>query len=145
MRLIYRPEGQPEQAWPIDLGRFRTAECEAIERRTGLPYGTEYKTSLLKGATGARRALLWTMLRREHHTLRYEDVDFADDELLLVFDVDELRAMRAAAAEDPSIAEAERVQALAALDAEITAAEAAAGDDVDQAAADAEGKALSAT
>ncbi|WP_320069751.1 hypothetical protein [Micromonospora sp. RTGN7] len=143
MRLIYRPDGQPEQAWPVNLGRFRVAECEAIERRTGLPYGTEYKTALLKGATAPRRALLWTLLRRDHHTLRFEDVDFYDDELQLVFDVDELREMRDATAEAPGIGESERGQALAALDAEIDAALAAAGDDVDQ--VDGGGKAPSET
>ncbi|MCX4468969.1 hypothetical protein OOK41_01345 [Micromonospora sp. NBC_01655] len=132
MRLTYSPEGETTQSWPINLGRLRVAECEAIERRTGLAYGTEFKEALLKGATTARRALLWTLLRREHPRTRYEDVDFFDDELVLEFDVAELREMRAGAEAEPGIDEQRRAMALAAIDAEIRTAEQRAADDVDQ-------------
>jgi hypothetical protein len=91
MRLVYSPEGGDRQEWQVDLGRMRVAECEAIERRTGMPYGTTFKEKLLQGNTTARRALLWTMQRRTHHNLRYEDVDFADVEVLLELDRDELQ------------------------------------------------------
>ncbi|WFF07257.1 hypothetical protein O7622_01250 [Micromonospora sp. WMMD1076] len=83
MFLVYRPEGGEEQRWEYRPGRLRVMEMEAIEQHTGLAYATDFKAQLLKGQTSARRALLWTMLRRQHPTLKYADVDFYDDELLL--------------------------------------------------------------
>lgn len=130
MQLIYTPDGQDAQRWPVDLGRFRVAECEAIEKRTGMPYGTQYKEALLAGSVRARRALLWTLLRREHHTLRYDDVDFADGELVLEFDVDEYRAMRDQVAGDATLADEDRARGLAVLDQAIAEAEAAADEDL---------------
>lgn len=143
MELIYAPEGQAEQRWPVDLGRLRVAECEAIERRTGMTYGVEFKERLLAGSTSARRALLWTLLRREHHTMPYADVDFADGELTLTFDLDELRAIREALDDEPTLTDDQRAAGAAALDAQIAAldAAAAAADDVDQVDEDDAGKA----
>lgn len=119
MILVYRPEGQEEQRWEFQLGRLRTAECEAIERRTGLDYDTEFREKLLKGNIRARRALLWTMLRRTHHTIRYEDVDFAAAEVVLEFDLGEYQAMRDELAKAPGVDDDQRAMALAVLDAEI--------------------------
>lgn len=131
MQLIYTPDGQESQRWPIDLGKLRVQECEAIEKRTGLAYGTEYKEALLKGGTAARRALLWTLLRRDHPRTRYEDVDFADGELVLEFDLGEYHAMRAAVADDATLTDDDRARGLAVLDQAIAEAEAAAAADVD--------------
>ncbi|MFG1898697.1 hypothetical protein ACGFIP_32285 [Micromonospora zamorensis] len=84
MFLVYKPEDGEEQRWEYRPGRLRTMEMEAIERATGgLAYNTEFKMALLKGQTSARRALLWTFLRRQHPTIKYADVDFYDDELTL--------------------------------------------------------------
>jgi hypothetical protein len=90
MFLVYTPEGGDEQQWHVRLGRLKTMEMEAIEKHTGLAYATEFKAQLIKGQTSARRALLWTMLRRQHPTLKYADVDFYDDELNLRRDRDEI-------------------------------------------------------
>src|SRR5262245_40542619 len=120
MKLTYKPDGQAEQVWQFNLGKLRTHEAEAIEKRTGLPFGSEFKMQLLKGATGARRALLWTFLRREHHTIRFEDVDFADDELTLEMDRDEWQAAYDAVVKDRTIRdEAEREAQLAAIQQQI--------------------------
>ncbi|SCL43154.1 hypothetical protein GA0074692_6737 [Micromonospora pallida] len=83
MYLVYAPEGGEEQRWEYKPGRLRVMEMEAIDRHTGLAYGSDFKVALLKGQTSARRALLWTFLRRQHPTLKYSDVDFYDDELRL--------------------------------------------------------------
>lgn len=83
MFLVYTPEGGDEQRWEYRPGRLRTMEMEAIEKHTGLAYASEFKAALLKGQTSARRALLWTFLRRRHPTIKYTDVDFYDDELIL--------------------------------------------------------------
>jgi hypothetical protein len=88
--LVYKPEGQEEQRFEFHPGRIKAAEMEAIEKRTGMPYGSEFKQQLLAGSALARRALLWTMLRRVHLSLRFEDVDFFDDELLLERDKAEI-------------------------------------------------------
>jgi hypothetical protein len=92
MFLIYKPDGQDEKRYVYNPGKLRVSESEAIEDRTGLAYGGDFKIALLKGNMRARRALLWTYLRREHPAIRYEDVDFADDEVSLEMDKDEINA-----------------------------------------------------
>lgn len=119
MILTYRPEGQAAQSWELQLGKLRCAETEAIERRTGMPYGSEFKEKLLQGQVLARRALLWTLLRRVHHTLRFEDVDFADDELELAFDRDEWQRIHDELRDNPAIPDEDRAVRLAMVQAEI--------------------------
>lgn len=124
MRLVYHPEGQDEPTvWAINLGKLRSLELEAIERATGFNYGTEFRDRLLKGNGLARRALLWTFLRRQHATLKFTDVDFADEELTLEFDLDELREIRRTVAESPAVPEPERVAMLAEIDEQIAGLE----------------------
>src|SRR5690349_14550535 len=108
MFLTYQPDGQTEpRRWTLNLGKLRSMEIEAIEKATGFNYGTDFKDKLLRGNGLARRALLWTLQRREHPTLKFADVDFADDELQLEMDVDELAESRAAIA-DADLPEAEK-------------------------------------
>ena len=133
MYLRYTPEGSDTQEWPISLGKFRTMEVEAIERMTGLDYGTEFKQKLMKGNGAARRALLWTVLRRAHPTLKYVDVDFADDEVVLQMDTDELTELRDAVATAP-MSEDERTLALDAIARDIEAAPAPPGKALSQSA-----------
>jgi hypothetical protein len=93
--LTHHPEGSPEPTrWELQLGKLRTFDTEAIERVTGMDYGAEFKTKLIMGNIKARRALLWVMLRRTHPTLKFADVDFAEDELTVEQDRDELSASR---------------------------------------------------
>lgn len=130
MYLIYTPEGQEEQRWVFQPGRLRTAEMIAIERRTGgLKYGTEFKDALMRGDTLARKALLWTLLRRTHHTISFDDVDFYDDELKLVLDRDELAAEIAALEEFAGVTEDQRMAGLALLRAQLADAPYAPGKD----------------
>lgn len=124
MRLVYHPEGQEEPTvWAINLGKLRSLELEAIERATGFNYGTEFRDRLLKGNGLARRALLWTFLRRQHATLKFADVDFADEELILEFDLEELREIRRTVADSPAVPEPERVAMLAEIDQQIAGLE----------------------
>lgn len=117
--LVYTPDGQQQQRWEFQLGKLRCQETEAIERRTGMAYGSEFKENLLKGQVLARRALLWTMLRREHHSLRFENVDFADDELLLEFDRGEWQQMYNEVEQVAGLSDDERAFRLAMIGAEI--------------------------
>ena len=120
MRLVYQPEGSSEpQKWEISLGKFRSLEVEQIEKLTGMDYGNEFKARLMKGNALARRALLFVLLRRQHPTTKFMDVDFADDELQLEMDLEELRETRKVVEVSPVISEAERPLVLAALDEQI--------------------------
>jgi hypothetical protein len=125
--LRYTPEGSDTQEWVVQLGKLRVFDIEAIERVTDMAYGTEYKQALMKGNGKARRALLWTMLRKAHPTLKYADVDFADDELVLQLDTDELAELKAAVEASTGIPEADKVLALEALDADLRTAPAPPG------------------
>lgn len=126
MYLTYRPDGGEPQSWTVNLGKLRSLETEAIEKVTGLDYGTDFKQKLLKGNTLARRALLWTMLRRTHPTVRFGDVDFADDELQLQMDRQELTDVRQRLL-DTDMPEAERSLALQMIDFELITAPEPAG------------------
>ncbi len=127
MYLRYTPEGSDTTEWVVNLGKLRTFDVEAIERVSGMAYGSDFKQNLMKGNGVARRALLWVMLRKAHPTLKYGDVDFADDELVLQLDADELGELRAAVEASTSISEADKALALEALDADMRTAPAAPG------------------
>ncbi|MEV4705024.1 hypothetical protein [Actinoplanes sp. NPDC049316] len=129
MFLIYTPEGQEEQRWLYQPGRLKTNEMIAIERRTGLKYGGQFKQDLMQGGTLARKALLWTFLRRTHHTISFDDVDFYDDELQLVMDRDELTAEIEALESFDGITEDERRAGLALLRQQLAEAPYAPGKD----------------
>lgn len=143
MILVYTPDGQPEQRWEIQLGRLRCQETEAIERRTGMPYGSEFKEKLLQGQVLARRALLWTLLRRTHHTIKFEDVDFADEELELQFDRGEWQRIHDEVRDNPALDDQDKTARLAMIRAEIDKLDAAAVPvgEPDPAVADLSGKA----
>lgn len=121
MYLIYKPAQGDEQRWKYDPNKLMSAEREAIERRTGRDF-TDFTQGVVSGNSLCRRALLHTLLRRTHPTVRWEDVDFAWDELNLEFSRQEYLKMREAIAEDDSLPEGERAEALADIDAEITTA-----------------------
>ncbi|HEY9351867.1 MAG TPA: hypothetical protein VIP28_01395 [Nocardioides sp.] len=94
MFLIYQPEGQSEPTrWRYNPRRLMAVEREDIERRTGKDY-SEFTTAVLAGNALCRRALLFTYLRRDHPKTRFEDVDFAWDELTLEYSKQEWQQMR---------------------------------------------------
>lgn len=99
MYLIYQPAGAEEpKRWKYDFRRLNTMEREAIERRTGLDFA-EWTQKVLRGNSTARRALLFTFLRREHPGLRWEDVQFEWDELRLEYSRSEYLLQREEALE----------------------------------------------
>lgn len=120
MYLVYQPEGTEEpQRWSYDPKRLMSADRETIEKRTGRPY-QEAITEIFKGGSLARRALLFVFLRRSHKGLRWEDVDFAWDELSLQFSRQEYQQILAETEE--SYWGEDREQRLAALHREMDAA-----------------------
>lgn len=122
MFLVYQPDGEDERRWVIKPRRMSNFEAEAIEKRTGMTF-EQFGEALLRGSTLARRALLWTMLRREHPTVKFEDVSFAMGELRIEQDRQELLAMREMLATDYEFeSEAIRSLALAQVDKQIAEA-----------------------
>lgn len=121
MYLVYHPEGQEEpQRWRYNPRKIMSAERENIERITGRNW-SEFTTDVVKGNSLCRRALLFTFQKRDHPTLRFDDVDFAWDELKLEYSRAELVQIRTTAAE--SATGPERAVILAKLDEDIAAAE----------------------
>jgi len=83
--LVYQPEGTEEpKRWPYNPRKLMAAEREVIERRTDMVFA-DFTQAVIKGSSLARRALLWVMLKREHPTMKFDDVDFAWDELRLEY------------------------------------------------------------
>lgn len=112
MFLIYQPEGQDEQRFKYQPRRLMSVEREALERRTGKDF-TDFTAAVLSGNALCRRALLHMFLKRVHPGIRFEDVDFAWDELRLEYSRQELQAMRESVAENSSGPEtADRLEAL---------------------------------
>jgi hypothetical protein len=83
--LVYQPEGSEEPTrWVYNPRKLMSAEREQIERRTGLMY-SEFTQAVVQGSSLCRRALLFVMLKRDHPTTKWDDVDFAWDELELQY------------------------------------------------------------
>ncbi|MER7002204.1 hypothetical protein ABT297_04035 [Dactylosporangium sp. NPDC000555] len=122
MFLVYKPEDGDAQRWTVQLGKLRSGEIEQIEKLTGFDFGTDYKTRLMRGNALARRALLFTMLRRAHPRTRFADVDFADDELTLEMDVAELTELRTAIEEADALSDDERKLAISQIDRQLAEA-----------------------
>ncbi|MEV8395915.1 MULTISPECIES: hypothetical protein [unclassified Streptomyces] len=94
MFLIYQPEGQAEPTrWRYNPKKLMSVEREDIERRTGRNF-SDFTTAVLQGNSLCRRALLFTFLRRDHPKTKFEDVDFAWDELKLDYSRQEWQRFR---------------------------------------------------
>ncbi|MFD5425207.1 hypothetical protein [Streptomyces sp. NPDC127084] len=100
MFLVYHPEGSDEpKRWRYDPRKLMSAEREKIERLTDRNF-SEFTVDVMKGSSLCRRALLFVFLKREHPTMKFDDVDFAWDELTLEHSKAELRLIRDTAAEN---------------------------------------------
>ncbi|MEU0369109.1 hypothetical protein ABZ070_02395 [Streptomyces sp. NPDC006283] len=94
MFLVYKPEGQDEPTrWRYNPKKLMSVEREDLERRTGRNF-SQFTTDVMQGNSLCRRALLFTFLRRDHPKTRFEDVDFAWDELTLEYSRQELELIR---------------------------------------------------
>ncbi|PKT71870.1 hypothetical protein CW362_16555 [Streptomyces populi] len=120
MYLVYSPEGQEEPTrWKYNPRKMMSAEREAIERRTDRNW-SEFTKDVVQGSSLCRRALLFTFLKRDHPGVKWDDVDFAWDELSLEYSKAELIEMRSTVADTVSGSEAAAI--LEKLDAEIAEA-----------------------
>jgi outer membrane biosynthesis protein TonB len=112
MYLVYRPDGQPEQRFHVNINRLPLEELKMIQRASGLKIAM-FQQNLMLGDVDALQALLWVYLHREHPTLRVDDVRFCLDELQLQRDRDEWQAEIAALEEDTDMPAMDRAAALA--------------------------------
>lgn len=120
MFLVYSPEGSDEPSrWKYNPRKIMSAEREWIERRTDRNW-SEFTKDVIQGNSLCRRALLFTYLKREHPTVKWDDVDFAWDELKLEYSKAELIELRATVADSAS--GGERAAVLEKLDTEIAEA-----------------------
>jgi hypothetical protein len=113
--VTYAPADGDRQRWEWDPDLVRASEAELCEKRYSGTWD-QFKAAVMGGETKARRVLLWHLLRRDHHTLRIEDVpDFAVGELRVEWSVNEIRVMRDRISK-AKLDESEREQMLMALD-----------------------------
>lgn len=100
MFLVYKPEGSEEPTrWRYNPRKIMSAERENIERLTDRNWA-QFTQEVVQGSSICRRALLFTFLKRDHPgSVRFDDVDFAWDELDLEYSKGELEQMRDAAAD----------------------------------------------
>lgn len=117
MYLIYSPEGSEEpKRWKYNPRRIMSAEREWIERRTDRHW-SEFTKDVVQGSSLCRRALLYVFLKREHTAIKWDDVDFAWDELQLEYSRAELIEIRNTV--DESASGEQREAILAKLDEQI--------------------------
>lgn len=120
MFLVYKPEGTDEpKRFKYNPRKIMSAEREWIERRTERNWA-DFTKDVVAGNSLCRRALLYVFLKREHPGIKWDDVDFAWDELVLEYSKSELIQIRETAAE--AATGEEREQVLARLDEDIAAA-----------------------
>lgn len=119
MKVTYQPEGKEPQTWEVKPGRLRESQAELIEKRFGAELD-QWHVSVIKGGARARRVLLWHLLAREHHTLRFEDTpDYYREELKVEYDYQELLEMRANVEKSSAVSGEEKETMLAQIDDEI--------------------------
>lgn len=99
MQFVYTPEGGERLAWPFDPMKLTSPEAMAIEKLTGMAFGSEWIESVQKGSMIAIHALLFVLLKRQRPQLKPDQVVFAFDEVGLEVDEDDEAAL-AADAED---------------------------------------------
>ncbi|RMI92048.1 hypothetical protein BIU87_20825 [Streptomyces sp. ZS0098] len=80
MRVTYTPEDGDQQVFDYNPNKLMSAEREALERRTGMPFN-QFAKGVLSGHSLCRRALLHVLLKRQHPGISFDDVDFCWDEL----------------------------------------------------------------
>lgn len=92
MFLVYSPGDGDEQRFPYDPRKIRSLDMEAIERVTGRVW-SQFTVEVVQGSALCRRALLWVMLRHNHHGLKFAEVDIAFGEVKLEYSWEEYERM----------------------------------------------------
>lgn len=114
MIVTFTPVEGDSRSYDFKPRRIMSAEAENIERLVGKPYA-EAVQAVIAGSALARRALVFTLEKRAHPTLRWTDFDFPFDAVEVEFDADELAEIRASVEQAPGLSDAERADALAGI------------------------------
>lgn len=127
MFVDYTPEGQATQRLEFKPGRVRLSEAQMIEFTYKKLAGeartyTQFVDDVRMGSAVARRVLLHHLLRKQHPTIRIDDVDPLDGEIVTLFHKAELEEMRDMAEKSSALSPSEKAQFLARLDDEIATA-----------------------
>ena len=94
MQFTYKPEGAEPKSWEFKPERMISAECIEIEKRTGWDF-SDWLERFKKANMQAIHAYLFVMLRREIHTLKYDDVSFCIDDVAFEPTPEEISERRA--------------------------------------------------
>jgi len=92
VRVTYSPEDGDEQTFNYNPNKLMSAEREALEKRTGKSF-QEFSLGVVRGNALCRRALLHVLLKRQHPTIVFDDVDFCWDELQIEMTKGEITLM----------------------------------------------------
>lgn len=93
MQFVYKPEGIEPRKWVFDPNRLMSPEVEAIERHTGLAFG-EWMEQVGRGSFTAIHGLLYVLLKRQHPTLKWEEVQFCMADIDFEMSPEEIREAR---------------------------------------------------
>lgn len=116
MFVIYTPAEGDAQRWEFLPGKVLDVEAEAVERAFHPGTWDEFVTAVMKGGARARRLLLWHLIKRDHPSLRLDDLQpIAMGELQIEFSRDEVMEIRDSMAKE-SMDEATRERVLSHLD-----------------------------
>lgn len=127
MFVTYTPEGQAAQSFEFNVGRLRLSESAGIETAYSKQVGqaktiNHFVYDVRQGGAVARRVLLHWLLRKQHPTLRFDEVDPLESEVKVEGSRQELEELRADVANSKAIPDGEKREMLEAIDAEIAAA-----------------------
>lgn len=119
MIVTYVPDDGDKLEFTFKPRRLLTTEAEAIEKITGGTYA-EFVDALTEGSITARRALLWSLRKRNGEPeIRFRDVDFPIDALEIELDDEEKEQIRQVIRDDATLTDEDREAALAELGPEV--------------------------
>jgi len=127
--VTYHSEGSDAPTkWTFVPGKVRNSRASMLEKMYSKVTGAKatyelWTMGVQQGSAAARHVLLWHLLTLDHHTLKLEDVDFAEEELVIDYSRVELEDMRKAIAAATSLDEMQQEMMLAQIDAQLETAE----------------------
>lgn len=88
MKFTYTPDGGDPRSWDFRPGKMLNVEAEECERLFGDTFQV-FGQAFMSGSMKAYHVLLYVFLHRNSPGLKYEQVQFTNDEISVDFDPDE--------------------------------------------------------
>ena len=94
MILTYTPDDGPAQSFDLSCppDRLMSTEARVIEKNTGMNYD-QIKHAMKAGNQTAIGAVLFVLQKRTHPPLKWDDFDFAADDVEVVLDKTEVQEL----------------------------------------------------